>query len=100
MQSVLEKPSSVNVTVKLEASERDRLKSLAVSKKRTPHYLMKEAISAYLQKEEASERFIQVAKASLVSFNATGKHISLDEFSAWAKEIKKNPKAPLPSCHK
>lgn len=29
----------------------------------------------------------------------TGLHITQDEFSAWVKEIQKNPRTPLPACH-
>jgi predicted transcriptional regulator len=100
MANALEKPTAVNVTVKLERSEQDRLRALAEAKNRTPHYLMKEAIQAYLIKEEVDARFVQAAKDSLAHFKQTGEHISLDEFSAWAKEIKINPSAPFPECHK
>ena len=94
------KTASVNVTVKLDSSERDRLKSLAVSKKRTPHYLMREAIQVYLEKEESHARFVAAAKDSLGQYEKTGKHISLDELRAWTKALKKNPKTPMPACHK
>ena len=48
--STLDSERSANVTVKLAASDRKRIQSLAISKKRTPHYLMKEAIQAYLER--------------------------------------------------
>ena len=54
----IEKPrSSGTVTVKLDPSDRDRIASLATMKKRTPHYLMKEAILEYVQREEARQNF-------------------------------------------
>ena len=92
--------SSINVTVKLDSSERDRLKLLAVSKKRTPHYLMREAIQVYLATEESNARFVAAAQDSLGQYEKTGKHISLDELRAWTKALKKNPKTPMPACHK
>ena len=95
-----EKSSSTNLTVKLDSSERERLKSLAIAKKRTPHYIMREAIQKYLAEEELEQRFIEAAEQSWEDFEQTGAHISLDEARAWAKELKENPKAPIPACRK
>ncbi|SJM90893.1 conserved hypothetical protein [Crenothrix polyspora] len=95
-----EKPRTANVTVKLEDSERERIKSLAAAKKRTPHYIMREAIQNYLEQEEAEQRFITAAKASLAEYKKNGEHITLGEFSAWVKEAKTDPNAPMPLCHK
>ena len=64
MPTALEKPRAVNVTVKLEHSERQSLKSLAAAKQRTPHFLMKEAIQRYIEDEEAEQAAIQAAAAS------------------------------------
>lgn len=92
--------TSKNMTVKLEDSERERVKSLAIAKQRTPHYIMREAIRNYLNEEEAEQRFIAVAKQSLEEFKKNGDHITLDEFSEWVKAKKNNPKASMPICHK
>jgi predicted transcriptional regulator len=53
------------VTVKLNGSTRNSLKSLALAKQRAPHFLMKEAIAA--------------AVASLDHYQQTGLHTTLDE---------------------
>lgn len=95
-----DKPSPANVTVKLDPSERDRLKSLAIAKKRTPHYIMREAIQKYLAEEELEQRFIAAAEQTWEHFEQTGEHVTLEEVQAWAKKLKKNPKAPIPPCHK
>lgn len=93
------KAASSTVTLKLDASHRDRLKSLAVSKKRTPHFLMKEAIERYLKVEEAQQAILQSVDESIAHFEATGLHITLDEVRAWSKEVENNPNAKLPACH-
>ena len=100
MEATFEKSGSSNLTVKLDHADRERLKSLAVAKKRTSHYLMREAIQKYLATEEAQQRFIEVAKSSLADYQKTGSHITLEEFSAWTKALKINPKAAMPECHK
>ena len=95
----IEKARAVNVTIKIDNTERDRLKSLAVAKKRTPHYLMKEAIERYLEDEEAEQIAIQEATASLEHYERTGLHITFDEVKQWAKDLKTNRNAKLPVCH-
>lgn len=98
--SAIEKPrSSGTVTVKLDPSDRDRIASLAALKKRTPHYLMKEAILEYVQREEARQNFIKAADTSFEHYKETGLHITLDEFSAWVDDVQKNPDAPIVACH-
>ena len=99
MQTTLEKPRTSNVTIKLEVSERERLSALALIKKRSTHYVMKEAIQAYLAREEAQQAEIQRAVRSLEHYKETGLHITLDEFSTWVKAIQINPKTTMPVCH-
>ena len=98
--SAIQKPRSPGtVTVKLDPSDRDRIASLAAMKKRTPHYIMKEAILEYVQREEARQKFIKAADASFEHYKETGLHITLDEFSAWVDDVQKNPDAPITACH-
>ncbi len=98
--TAIEKPrSSGIVTVKLAPSDRDRISSLATLKKRTPHYLMKEAILEYVQREEARQNFIKAAETSFEHYKETGLHITLDEFSAWVDDVQNKPNAPIAACH-
>ena len=99
MPSTLEKSKAANVTIKLDTTHRDRLKSLAVAKKRTPHFLMKEAIERYLVAEEAQQTVLKSVDESTAHYEATGLHVTLDEIKQWAKEVKADRNAPLPKCH-
>ena len=96
-----EKPrSSASVTIKLDETDRDRIATLASAKKRSPHYLMKEAILEYVKKEEARQNFIKAAQASFEHYKETGQHITLDELSNWVDEVQTNPALPVPACHR
>lgn len=96
----VEKPRSAGtVTVKLDQSDRERIALLATLKKRTPHYLMKEAILEYVQREEARQNFIKSAQTSFEHYKETGLHITLDEFSAWVDDVQKKPDASITACH-
>jgi predicted transcriptional regulator len=53
MPTTIDKPRFVSMTIRLESSVRDGLKALAVAKNRTVQSLMREAISNYLEVEEA-----------------------------------------------
>jgi predicted transcriptional regulator len=95
-----EKPRNRPVTITLDDADQDRIASLASAKKRTPHYLMKEAILEYLQKEEARQNFIAAAESSFVHYKDTGLHITLDEFDSWVDQVQQDPNTPMPECHK
>jgi len=88
-----------SVTVKLDPSARNRIAALAAMKKRTPHFLMKEAILEYIQREETRQNFIQAAEESYVHYKETGLHVTFDEFSAWVDEVQNDPGKPVSACH-
>ena len=87
------------IAVKLGDLERGRLAELAKVKQRSAHYLMREAIREYLEREEARQGFIAAAEASYVHYKETGMHVTLDEFAAWVDEVVVLPEATLPKCH-
>ena len=97
--SSIEKTRVGSVTIKLDEVDRDRIACLATAKKRTSHYLMKEAILDYVKKEEARQNFVAAAEASFEHYKETGLHISLDEFSIWVDQVQLNPDLPVPACH-
>jgi len=99
MPNTLEKPRTATVTLKLDTSHRDRLKSLAVAKKRTAHYLMKEAIERYLKAEEAQQAVLTSVDDSVANFEATGLHVTLDEVKTWSGDVRAKRNAQLPICH-
>ena len=91
--------AATNLTVKLDYDERTRLKALADAKKRTPHFLMKEAIARYIADEEAEQMAVKIASASIEHYKQTGLHVTLDEVKAWANAVKSNRNAKLTPCH-
>jgi predicted transcriptional regulator len=93
------RPMASNVTVKLNELDRMRIATLARHKQRTAHYIMKEAIERYLQTEEAELAMLKIVDDSVDHYDATGLHISLEEFKGWVDAVKTNPTAELPACH-
>lgn len=97
--AMFDKPRTDSVTVKLDSADMERLKLIALVKKRTPHFIMREAMRSYIEAEEAKQRFIAAAKASLKEYKSTGLHVTLDEFGAWTDAIRKKPDTPMHACH-
>ena len=87
-------------SVKLEVKDAERLNKIAQFKKRRPHYLMKEAIHEYIEREEARMDFILSAEESAKHFEETNLHVSLDDFENWANDIENNKETEIPKCHK
>ena len=79
MPAALEKPKALNITIKLDSTHRERIKSLAAAKKRTSHYLMKEAIERYIQSEEVEQVALKIVGRSISHYEVTGLHVTVDE---------------------
>lgn len=97
--ALLDSGEAKNATVKLTATERERIKRIASFRKRTPHFIMKEAIQFYLENAEAEASFIRAGEDAWRDYEATGLHITLDEAKKWAKKLKTDRKAAIPKCH-
>jgi len=77
----------VPVSVKLPIAERDRLAALATARKRTSHYLMREAVSEYLGREEARQSFREEAARAWQDYKETGLHLSQEDVDAWIDSL-------------
>jgi predicted transcriptional regulator len=69
--------------IKLALSERERLQKLAEKKNRSSHFLAKEAISQYLDREEATEQFKQETVDRWEEYRSTGKTVPNDDVLEW-----------------
>jgi len=97
--TTLERRSASNVTVKLTDLDRRRIHAVATYKNRTAHFIMREAIEHYLQIEESEQAALKIVDDAAQHYDATGLHISLEEFKGWVDAVKMNPRAALPACH-
>src|SRR5947207_3653117 len=88
------------VSLKLSDDERERLAALATSRKRSSHYLMREAVREYLTREEARQSFRDEAEEAWRDYKETGLHTTQAEMESWAASLgARRPKRP-PKCHK
>lgn len=87
------------VAIKIEPEIRARIKRLAEARQRTPHWLMREAISQYLEREEKRESFRQDALLAWNEYQATGLHVTMEEAEAWLAKLEAGKDAEPPQCH-
>jgi len=90
------KPSPMSV--KLSDAERERLKILGKARHRSPHWLAKEAISQYLDREEAAERFKQESLAAWDEYERTGRSVPNEQVMEWLDSWGKEDEDEAPSC--
>ena len=84
--------------VKLDETTCDRLKALGESRQRTPHWLMREAIRQFLDREEAAESIRKDTLERLARFEATGEAVPYETVDAWLSTwgSESEAKCPIP----
>ncbi|MGH9413756.1 MAG: CopG family ribbon-helix-helix protein [Terriglobales bacterium] len=87
-------------TLKLDQETKARLQRLGGARRRSAHWLMKEAVLQFLDREEKRERLRQDALAAWRDYQETGLHVTGDEMKAWAAELVRNPDSPPPEPHR
>ena len=92
-------PAPHPVAVKLDADVHARVRELARTQHRSPHYLMREAIAQYVEREEKREAFKQEAIQAWEEYQQTGLHVTLEEADAWLAKLEAGEDAELPKCH-
>jgi predicted transcriptional regulator len=86
-------------TLKLDDELKDRVKRLAEAERRTPHWLMREAIADYVARAEKRAAFRQEALESLEHYRVTGLHLTGDEVDAWLESWGTDRETEAPACH-
>ena len=63
-------------SLKLDDGLKERIQKLSESRKRTPHWLMKEAIERYVSYEEWRDQIWREANEAIEEYDRTGKGLS------------------------
>ncbi len=86
------------VAIKIDDDTKARVKRLADARQRSPHWLMREAITQYVDREEKREAFRQDTVQAWEAFRATGQHVSADEADAWLSQLEQGKDVDPPIC--
>jgi predicted transcriptional regulator len=87
------------VAIKIDDDTRARLKRLGDARQRTPHWLMREAIAQYVDREEKREAFRQATLQAWEQYRSTGLHLRADEADAWLAQLEQGQDSEPPACH-
>lgn len=86
-------------SVKLDEELKGKIQRLAEIRRRSPHWIMREAIRDYVEHEEAKENFKQEALAAWKSYQETGRHLTGKEVSRWLNDWGTDNEKEIPECH-
>lgn len=86
-------------SVKLDDELKKRIQHLADVRHRSAHWIMREAIRDYVEREEARESFKQEALSSWKAYQETGQHLTGPETRDWLKSWGTNKETEIPECH-
>lgn len=86
--------------VKIPLEMKERLQKIGTAKHRTTHWLMKEAIQQYIEREEAAEQFKQETIEGWEEYQRDGLHITHNEMTGWLKTWGTPDEIECPQCHK
>lgn len=86
-------------SLKIDDRLKSRVQQLASQRRRSPHWIMLEAIEQYVEREEARESFKQEALASWAAYQETGHHLTGQEVRDWLNSWGTEDEEAAPECH-
>ena len=86
-------------SLKLDGAMKQRVQRLASARRRSPHWLMREALEQYVEREEKREQLRQDALAAWNEYQTTGLHLTAAEADAWLAKLEVGKRAVVPKCH-
>jgi len=90
---------SAVTSIKLDDSLRERVKHLAQARQRTAHWLLRQAVSEYVEREERREAFKQATLRAWNDYQETGLHLSGQEADQWLAQLEQGQDTEPPPCH-
>jgi predicted transcriptional regulator len=92
-------PKHSTTSLKLDPETKERVRRLASSRRRSPHWLMREAIEQYVEREEKREQFRQDALAAWSHYQTTGLYATAEEADAWLAKLEAGKDVGPLKCH-
>lgn len=86
-------------SIKLDDVLKGRVRDLAEARRRSSHWIMREAIAQYVEREERRLAFKQDAMLAWEAYERTGQHLTHEEADAWLAALEAGEDVAPPSCH-
>lgn len=87
-------------SIKLDDDLKNRLQHLAESRRRSAHWIMREAITQYVEREEKREAYLRDAQNAWEEFQRTGLHVTAEEADEWLAQLAAGNDVEPPECHR
>jgi predicted transcriptional regulator len=91
--------SSSTTSLKLDNELKERVQRLAAARRRSPHWVMREAVEQYIEREEQRDKLRQDALDAWNHYRTTGLHATTEEADAWLAKLEAGKDAKAPECH-
>jgi predicted transcriptional regulator len=88
-----------STTIKIDLDTKERVRRLAETRHRSPHWLILEAIRQYIDREEKREAFRQDGIRAWNEYQATGLHVTMEEADDWLAKLAAGQDVEPPECH-
>jgi predicted transcriptional regulator len=92
-------PALSTTSLKLDSAMKERVHRLASARRRSPHWVMREAVEQYVEREEKREQLRQDVLAAWADYQTTGLHLTAEEADAWLAKLEAGKRAAIPKCH-
>lgn len=92
-------PATVNASVKISPTLKNRFLQLAELRKTSTHSLMLQALENFVAHEEKREEWRQEGIRAWQEFQLTGLHLTNNEILEWMDKVIAGDSESLPKCH-
>jgi len=92
-------PAPSTTSLKLDSELKIRVQRLAAARRRSPHWVMREAVEQFVEREEKREQLRRDALAAWSHYQTTGLHATAEEADAWLTKLEAGEDAEAPECH-
>lgn len=89
----------INASVKISPDLHARIKCLADLRNQSVHAVMRQALEAYVSREEKREAWRKEGIEAWEEYQKTGLHLTNREVVDWMDKIIAGEKAQMPKCH-
>ena len=86
-------------SVKIDDKTKNRIQYLAGIRNRSAHWVIREAIRDYIEREETRGNFRQEALESWTTYKETPHHLSGEEVRDWLKTWGNDTETEIPKRH-
>lgn len=87
------------VAIKLDQDMLDRLKRLAGAKGRSTHWMLRQAVSQFVEREEARGAFRAAGLDAWQQYQVTGLRVTNEDADAWLACLQAGEDAAVPQGH-